>query len=78
MTTAEFKVKLAEGVISFGFTKKDGSFRKALGTRNLNLIPAEDVPVLAGGPEKTNSIPFWDLEKKAWRSVSVDSIVEVY
>lgn len=65
---------LAEGEQIFKFRKSDGEIREAVGTRNSELIPDAFRP-------KTNvvkystAIPFFDLEKMAWRSFSMNTLI---
>ena len=69
------KEKLNENVVQIEFTKKDGSNRIMICTRNFSKIPKESHP-----KEDTNKIAnenilkVWDTEKSAWRSVRLDSI----
>ena len=72
----ELKVKLAHGKTHFWFRKDNGEEREAWGTRNFNDIPEEDHPK---GTGKTNPlvIPFYDLEKNAWRSCKANSVIAI-
>ncbi len=69
ITSQELKEKLSQGPLHFKFLKTDGlTERIAHGTTDLSLIPEEDHP--KGGEAPNNIISYYDLEKKAWRSVS--------
>jgi len=57
------------GVHRFNFKKKDGSIRNALGTRNPDLIPKEESVKLVEDVSN-RSLVFWDLEARAFRSLS--------
>jgi hypothetical protein len=50
--------------------------REALGTRNLSLIPKEEDP---GHLEDTSSkaTVYWDLEQRAFRSLSNSTLVAI-
>lgn len=57
------------------FTKKDGTERTMICTRNLDTVPEKFHPV-GGGPNfPDNQIRVFDLEKEEWRSFRVESIV---
>ena len=68
-TPEELRSALRRGVVQFAFKKLDGTLRTAVGTTNLATIPAEHYPrgARASSP---NSIVFFDLEKREWRSAS--------
>ena len=68
------KAKLAQGPVRFAFIKRDGTLREAYGTRNMSLVPEEHRP--KGTDKRTpGTIPFWDLEAEAWKSLREDSLV---
>lgn len=81
MTTKEDLVKmLKERVVSVKFKKKDDTIRKMVCTLSEDYLP-EPEPLTEGEVKKTkkdnpNVLPVWDLEKLAWRSFRVDSVVE--
>ena len=76
-TTVQNLVRvLDEQVTRFQFRKKDGSIRRALGTRNEILIPKIDAPRLLDDVS-TKSVVFWDLEERAFRSFSKETEVAV-
>ena len=68
---------LSNGFARFTFYKKDGTTRTALGTRSPILIPADKLPKgdmsdgAAGWEESAKAIPYFDLDKREWRSFSV-------
>lgn len=71
-------------VLDVTFTKADGSERTMKCTLIQEMIPEEMKPVskpLAEGetPKEPNfeSIRVFDIEKQAWRSFRLDSIIEV-
>lgn len=56
------------------FLKKDGTKRKMLCT-----LKPEVLPPLKGSNHARNEevLPVWDLEKNAWRSFRLDSIIKI-
>lgn len=81
MATKEDLVKLLkERVVTVKFKKKDDSIRKMVCTLSEEYLP-EPEPLVEGEVKRTkkdnpNTLPVWDLEKLAWRSFRVDSVVE--
>jgi len=75
ITPNKLKELLQEGIVEFEFKKVDGSMRPSRGTTQVNKIPAKDR--LKGGTTPGEKIPFYDLEKMGWRSVSVNSDIYV-
>ena len=81
MTTKEDLVKLLkEKVVTVKFKKKDDTIRKMVCTLSEDYLP-EPEPLAEGEVKRTkkdnpNTLPVWDLEKLAWRSFRVDSVVE--
>ncbi len=73
---ADLKSRLSSGgVFKFAFKKTDGTLRTATGTTDLSLIPTVDHP--KGRAESSPKVvPFYDLEKGAWRCLSVRT--EIY
>ena len=83
-----FRDALANGFARFTYYKKDGTFRTALGTRSALLIPADKAPgaspqrngesgLRLEGDECTKAIPYFDLDKREWRSFSVLKFVSL-
>ena len=73
MTVEEIKSTLANGVHKFVYTKKDGTERHAVGTRNADVISSNNATPTGNGTEKANVITYFDTEKEAWRSFCADS-----
>jgi hypothetical protein len=73
-TADELRERLRQGPIRFAFRKKDGTLRLAYGTLDLNKVPQENQPK---GERQSSPkvIPFFDLDKFEWRSVSVDQLI---
>ena len=69
----ELKSKLKQGPVRFAFRKKDGSLRLAYGTLDLDKIPSSNHP--KGGEASPKILPFYDLEKFAWRSIQIGQLV---
>jgi hypothetical protein len=79
MITKDELVKLLkEKVLTVKFKKKDESIRKMVCTLSEDYLPEiEDTnEEKKTKKENPNTLPVWDLEKLAWRSFRVDSIVE--
>lgn len=70
-TSEDLKTRLRLGSINFSFQKKDGTIRKAYGTLLMSEIPEDQHPK-SGAEASPKVIPFFDLEKLGWRSVSID------
>lgn len=71
---------LKEKVVTVKFKKKDETIRKMVCTLSEDYLP-EPEPLAEGEVKRTkkenpNTLPVWDLEKLAWRSFRVDSVVE--
>jgi hypothetical protein len=81
MTSKEDLIKLLKSkVVTIKFRKKDDSIRKMVCTLSEDYLP-EPEDIVEGKEKKTkkenpNTLPVWDLEKLAWRSFRVDSVVE--
>lgn len=68
---------LKENILLVTFTKKDGTIRTMRCTLKADLLPAqtdieEQVQKKAPNPD---ALAVWDLEKAAWRSFRLDSIL---
>lgn len=81
MITKDDLIKLLkEKVVTVKFKKKDDTIRKMICTLSEEYLP-EPSQILEGEEKKKkkespDTLPVWDLEKLAWRSFRVDSIVE--
>ena len=80
----DIKRLLSEGTVRFLYEKNNGEVREALGTRNIDLLLndegsgfTENDKPKGPGKEYNNVCPYWDLEKKAWRSVRIDSVITI-
>ena len=74
ISPSELRALLNEGVTNFAFRKVGGNLRLAMGTTNLDSIPAQHHPNGVG--HSGSNVKYFDLEKQAWRSVS--SAVSIY
>ena len=79
-TKDEFKKILKEAVVTVNFKKKDNTKRKMVCTLNEDYLPdlSDDITENISKKSKTESadaIAVWDLEKQAWRSFRIDSII---
>ena len=75
ITHEQLKDRLRQGVVKFYFHKDGGEHRIAQGTRDLSRIPVSAHP--KGGSAPSSVTTFFDLEKSAWRSISVTKEVWV-
>ena len=80
ITKDELTKLLKEKVVTVTFKKKDDTVRKMVCTLSEEYLP-EPEPLAEGDVKKSkkenpNTLPVWDLEKLAWRSFRVDSVVE--
>lgn len=76
LTPDDLKEKLRTGPINFSFQKKDGTIRNAYGTLLMSEIPDDQHPK-SGSESSPKVIPFFDLEKLAWRSVGVEQPIYI-
>jgi len=78
-----FRDALSNGFARFTYYKKDGTFRTALGTRSLSLVPTDKLPKgdMSDGEatqeDSVKAIPYFDLDKNEWRSFSVLNFVSL-
>lgn len=73
LTSDELRELLDQGSMNFSYTKRDGTIRKAWGTRMTSLIPAEAQP--KGTDSNSKAVSYYDLERKAWRSVGAEATI---
>ena len=68
--------QLRTGICHFSYQKKDGTLRHARGTLRTDLIPAEFQP---HGNERSRNYTaraYFDLDRQAWRSFTVETLGE--
>lgn len=77
-TVAEqIKEDLHKGVVTFTFTKKDGSTRTAVGTLQTNILTEKLGDWKPSRPSSPKVQVFFDMEKNEFRSFSLGSEIEV-
>ena len=81
MATKEELIKLLKDkVVTIKFKKKDDTVRKMICTLSEDYLPEREdkgeIKEAKTKKENPNTLPVWDLEKSAWRSFRVDSVVE--
>ena len=79
MNINDLKKALNEGVVIFQFIKKDGTLRHARGTTDPDLVPVDDTPQNKRTPlqqalYERQTVAFYDIDKKGWRSMRIDTI----
>ena len=79
MNITDLRKALNEGVVLFQFQKIDGTLRDARGTTCPDLIPSDNMPKGKRTPEQQaafmrQTVAFYDIDKKAWRSMRIDTI----
>ena len=77
---AEFlREHLSETTMAVTFTKKDGTDRRMVCTRNFTAIPADKHP--KGGTTqpatKTDAVQVFDIEKQEWRAFNTSNIKHI-
>ena len=74
----QLREALAHNIVQFSYEKKDGTWREAQGTRNVDYINnIKDAAPKGTGREVTGSIAYWDLKSDGWRSCREDSIIAI-
>ena len=70
---SKLQAALKSGVAYFKFRKSDGTEREAIGTLNAANFQYE----AKGSQSKNNAaiVKFWDLEKRAFRSLNIASFI---
>ena len=75
------KKHLEEGVVTFTFKKANGETRVAHGTRILDPVVAtgysDEYAPKGIRRESPGVVPYWDIDKEAWRSVCEASIISI-
>lgn len=80
MKKEELKDLLKTTVVTVNFKKKDNTLRKMICTLNEEYLPDLNETIeettKRTKSESPDAIAVWDLEKQAWRSFRVDSIID--
>ena len=71
------KKALNEGFVMFFYKKADGTRRRAIGTRNIEIIQRISSWRPTGNKENTSALCYFDLAKLAWRSMSFGSLIDI-
>jgi len=76
---SDLKKLLLENILTVVFTKKDGTEREMRCTLKAEHLPIvekhEDDEAKKDKKQSDTSIAVWDLDKSAWRSFRIDSVV---
>lgn len=76
--TDKLRSELKKRVVRFTYYKKDGSIRKAVGTRNPEVARekfAQEIPAPKGTAINENA--YYDLVKHAWRSFIPQNVASI-
>jgi hypothetical protein len=76
MTKEKLNNILTQHVVSVKFKKIDGSERIMNCTLKRKLVPVYEKKTDRVNPTNDNLIVVWDLDKEAFRSFKVDSIID--
>lgn len=71
------KSALNTGFVMFFYKKSDGTKRRAIGTRNIEIIQRISSWRPTGNKENTSALCYFDLAKLAWRSMSFGSLIDI-
>lgn len=74
----ELKEMLHRGVYHVTFTKVDGTERQMRCTLMEEYLPKVEYNNNPHRAENDASVAVWDLDKDAWRSFRVDSLIDIY
>lgn len=81
MNIENLQKKLSNEIVSFKFTKKDGTIREAKGTTNKEIIEKDfGIEYLPKGTKEIkyseNVTRYFDVDKLGWRSFQNDSLID--
>jgi hypothetical protein len=76
ITKEEIKDLLKRKIVNVKFKKKDGSERTMKCTLLSDLVPVYEKKTERTRPENEGALAVWDLEKEAFRSFKVDSVID--
>ena len=68
---------LIEAPIAVTFTKKDGTSRRLLCTKQESVIPTDKLPKGTGSAPKGDAVAAFDIEKQEWRSFNTSNITRI-
>jgi hypothetical protein len=71
--------ELNTNIVTVKFTKKDGTERVMRCTLQKEFLPAVDTldEAVSKRNKSVETVAVWDLEKEAWRSFRLDSVLEM-
>ena len=72
---ANLREALHNGRVTVRFTKADNSIRTMVCTTNPGMLAGNE-PTGRGGAYDENQVRVFDLEKGAWRSFKIDSVID--
>lgn len=75
-TLAELKSALAKGIVTFEYTKKDGTIRTAKGTTNVGLMTKKPGNGTNYAKDAGYCI-YFDLEKDNFRCFNADKLIGI-
>ena len=73
----ELRRQLSKGIVVFTYRTKDGYRRKAIGTRNLDLVRRMGIYVESPKSDVHRPNCYYDLEKRGWRSYLPQNIISI-
>ncbi len=76
ITKDTLKDLLKKKVVNVKFKKKDGSERVMKCTLLSDLVPLYEKKTERTRPENEGALAVWDLEKEAFRSFKIDSVID--
>jgi hypothetical protein len=74
----ELRQRLSHDIVRFTYRMRDGKVRKAVGTRNLNLL--RRIGIYVPYPKRSghhNPNCYYDLEVRGWRSYCPERIISI-
>jgi hypothetical protein len=74
-TKESIRLQLYQSVMNIKFTKTDGNIREMVCTLLESLAIPHERKTDKQKPENNDIVAVWDVEKHAWRSFRVDSII---
>lgn len=66
---------LQQNIVSVSFKKIDGTVRDMVCTLKEDILPKLEKKTNLSKAQNENVLPVWDIEKKAFRSFRIDSVV---
>ena len=76
MNKQTLKDLLKNKVLKVSFKKKDGTERIMKCTLLADMVPIYEKKTERTKPENENALAVWDLEKDAFRSFKLDSVID--